>query len=130
MALHRESSRWLVGLLVLVVIDAAISAGTWLLCLHAWHWSRGDLIAISVGVAVFLGALGVAPVSAWATRATEGAARRGVDIFGSRAKGNIRVRSQDFTRIHRSKAGLDIDVTQDASRPTGSADRPEGKHAG
>jgi hypothetical protein len=127
MALRGEPSRWLVGLSALIVFDAAIGVGIWLLSSHVWHWPRADVIAITVGVAAVVGALGIAPVSSWATGRAEPAVRQGVEISRSRAKkGSIKVRAKSV-RIDRSRAGTDIEVTQDSLPVT--APNQDGDHA-
>lgn len=124
MAIRGEPSRWLAGLLAVVVADGAIGAGVWLLCLHAWHWPRADVIAITAIVVVVLAGLGVAPVTSWAAQDAKDRMQPGVGIYRARArKGGIKVKANDSVRIERSKAATDIDVTMDRLPATEAPER-------
>lgn len=126
----RDSSRWLIALLVIVVITAAVGIGTWLLCSHAWHWARADVIAATSIVVLAVVALGIAPATSWAAGDVERReVSRGVEVTRSRAKGSIKVKALGTARVDRSQAGQDIDVTQDAMPPSEAPGGQDGKRA-
>ena len=111
-------------------VATAAGAGVWLLCSRAWHWPQADVIAATTGVALAVIALGIAPATSWAARESESSgASRDVEITRSRAKGSIKVRAQGLARVDRSKAGHDIDVTQNAMPSVEAPERQDGKRA-
>lgn len=128
--LRRDSSRWLIALLVVAVVTAALGAGVWLLCSHVWHWPRADVIAATAIVVFAVVALGVAPVPSWVARDAERRrVSQGVEITRSRARGSIKIKARGLARVHRSKAGQDIDVTQDAMPASEAPEQQDGKRA-
>lgn len=128
MGLRQDSSRWLIALLVVAVVTAAVGGGVWLLCSHVWHWPRADVIAATAIVVLAVAALGVAPVPSWVVGDTERRSlSQGVEITRSRARGSIRIKARGLARVHRSRAGQDIDVTQDAMPSNEASEQQDGK---